>query len=205
MSQASEGSEQRKRAASSTDVKPVADVNESDAALQPPPLDAEEVNIDAEEDEKPAEPLATLVDEKDDSIIPLGRDQILASKKDAGRIYKVRAFFIDAEQKVRGWVFFKAFTPNQRDAFENSLVVGKGRKAKVSTKNIRAKMFVSCVCGAKGQRLFRDEDYAIVGQLPGPEVERVFQAMQEINSFSDEDIEELAGNSDAGRSGSGQQ
>lgn len=175
-----------------SDSRPIAIVDDT----QQPGADVEESppeNLEDEGEEKD-EKLASLADL---SVAPIGRDAIMATKKDAGRIYQVKAF--------GGLVYFKPFTPTERDAFEAKLVVGKGRKAKVSTINIRAKMFVSRVVDQKGRRLFRDEDYALVGGLPGPEVEKVFQAMQEVMSISDEDIEELAGNSSAGRSDSSAQ
>lgn len=132
-----------------------------------------------------------------DSGAGVTRDGILATKKDAGKIHEVEAF--------GGTIYFKEFVPASRDAFEASLVVGKGKTARVSTVNIRSKMFCRCVCDKDGKLLFSDADVGEVGQLPGPEVEKVYQAMQEVNSISDEDIEELAGNSGADLSDSGPQ
>lgn len=131
-----------------------------------------------------------------DVTVPLDKTGILAFRTQAGKIHPVKAF--------NGELFVKEWTSAERDAFEASLVVGKGKAQKVSTANIRAKMFVRAVVNAKGERLFGDEDAGAVGQLPAAEVDRVYTVIQKVNSFSDEDIEELAGNSDSGPSASGQ-
>jgi hypothetical protein len=156
--------------------------------------DEQQLDEDESDEEEEAKPLSQPADL---SIVPLGRDAMLSTKKDAKKIHQVPAF--------GGVVFFKEFTPSARDAFEASLVVGKGKKAKVSTKNIRAKMLAALVVDQKGRRIFKDIDVGEIGELPGPEVEKVYQAIQEVNKLSDEDIEELAGNSGADRSDSGPQ
>jgi hypothetical protein len=116
----------------------------------------------------------------------VGRDAILAFRHKAGSIHKVTAF--------GGVVYFKEWTSEERDNFESSLIVGRGKAQRVSTANIRAKMFVRSVCAADGKLIFSDEDAKEIGKLPAPEVEKVYAEIQKINSVSDEDVEELAGN-----------
>lgn len=121
----------------------------------------------------------------------VGRDGILAFRTKAGSVHKVPAF--------DGFVYFKEWTSEERDNFEGSLIVGRGKGQRVSTANIRAKMFVRSVCDANGKLIFTDEDAKEVGKLPAPEVEKVYAEIQKVNSVSDEDVEELAGNSNSDR------
>lgn len=127
---------------------------------------------------------------------PLDKTGILAFTAKAGKIHEVKAF--------GGVIKVKEWTATERDAFESSLVTGKGKTQRVSTANIRAKMFVRAVVDDAGARIFTDEDAFNVGQLPAAEVDKVYTVIQNVNSFSDDDIEELSGNSGADHSDSGQ-
>lgn len=121
----------------------------------------------------------------------VGKDAILAFKAQAGKVHQVEAF--------GGVVYFKEWTSSERDKFEGSLIIGRGKKSIVSTDNIRAKMFVRSVCNKDGTLIFADKDAEEIGTLPAAEVEKVYAAIQAVNSVSDEDVEELAGNSNSGR------
>lgn len=121
----------------------------------------------------------------------VSREGILAFRSKAGSVHKVTAF--------GGVVYFKEWTSEERDNFESSLIVGRGKAQRVSTANIRAKMFVRSVSDKDGKLIFSDEDAKEIGKLPAPEVEKVYAEIQKVNSVSDEDVEELAGNSSSGR------
>jgi hypothetical protein len=122
----------------------------------------------------------------------VGREGILAFRSKSGSIHKVDGAF-------GGVVYFKEWTSEERDNFEASLIVGRGKSQRVTTANIRAKMFVRSVCDKDGKLIFSDEDAKEVGKLPAPEVEKVYAEIQKVNSVSDEDVEELAGNSNSDR------
>lgn len=114
------------------------------------------------------------------------KDGILAYRQKAGAIHSVPAF--------GGLVYFKEWTSEERDKFEASLITGRGKAQRVTTSNIRAKMFCRSVCTKDGAQIFSDEDIPEVGKLPAGEVEKVYAEIQKYNSVSDEDVEELAGN-----------
>lgn len=114
------------------------------------------------------------------------KDGILAFRQKAGAIHSVSAF--------GGIVYFKEWTSEERDKFEASLITGRGKAQRVSTANIRAKMFCRSVVTKDGAQIFSDEDVAEIGKLPAAEVEKVYAEIQKYNSVSDEDVEELAGN-----------
>lgn len=119
------------------------------------------------------------------------REGILAYKSKAGVIHKVEAF--------GGVIYFKEWTSTERDKFEGGLIVGKGKAQRVSTENIRAKMFIRSVCDITGKLIFDDSDLNDIGSLPAAEVEKVYAEIQKVNSVSDEDVDELARNSSSDR------
>lgn len=123
----------------------------------------------------------------------LNRASMLAEKdKPRKRLY-VEAF--------GGIVCMQEMKSIERDAYEASLVIklrGKGGKEKreVTTHNIRAKLVCRMVIDENGARVFTDEDAALLGQLPAADMDRLWTAAQALSGVTEEDIEELAGNSD---------
>lgn len=117
-----------------------------------------------------------------------------------------------------GDVIVRGMTVRERDAFEASLQkpTGKakanGQRAPVQAtefdwSNFRAKLAVRCIVGEDGERIFEDGDAEQLGRKSALAVSRVFDVAQRLNGMSNQDIEELAGNSavtagDASSSGS---
>jgi hypothetical protein len=131
------------------------------------------------------------MENNDSNLNRATKESILAFRQKSGKIHEVQAF--------NGIVYFKEWTSGERDNFESSLVIGKGKSQRVSTNNIRAKMFVRSVCDKDGKLIFTDEEASDVGLLPAAEVDKVYAAIQKVNSVSDDDVEELAGNSNSDR------
>ena len=78
-----------------------------------------------------------------------------------------------------------------RDRFETSLM---GAKGGVNTVNIRAKLAAATIVDEKGELLFSEKDVTKLGNKSGAALDRVYNASQEINKFTDDDVEELAKN-----------
>jgi len=102
-----------------------------------------------------------------------------------------------------GAVFVKAMTGTERDAYEASCmqeVKGKGKGGKMEMKplydNIRARLCVRCMCNAQGARLFTDEQAVPLGRTSAKALDRVFTLAQKLNGVTEEDIDELAKNSE---------
>lgn len=87
----------------------------------------------------------------------------------------------------------------ERDAFEASCVTtvgeGKKKKTKADTTNIRAKVVARCAINAKGERLFSDAHVEALGKKSGAALNRVWEVAGRLSGMTDEDVEELAGNS----------
>lgn len=93
-----------------------------------------------------------------------------------------------------GVFIVQGLTALDRDSFEASLVLGKGKRQTINTINIRAKLVAMCVIDKDGRRLFSKEDASQLGQLPVKIIGPLYDAAQELSSVSDDDIEEMAGN-----------
>jgi hypothetical protein len=93
--------------------------------------------------------------------------------------------------ELDGDVIVQGLTAAQRDEFEGSLVVGKGRKRDVNMKNMRAKLVVLTVIGEDGQRLFTESDIAQLGAMRADILDRIFAVAKELSGLSDQDEEDL--------------
>ena len=90
-----------------------------------------------------------------------------------------------------GSVIISTISGTARDAFEQSLVDGKGN---YKPKNVRAKLLIASCVNEKGAPLFTKEDIVALGNKSGAALDRLFAAVQKLNAVTDEDVEELAKN-----------
>ncbi len=99
------------------------------------------------------------------------------------------------------WVRVRTMNASERDRFESSTVVRKGKSVTTNLENIRARLCILCLVDAEtGERLFQDEDTWPLGGKSAAALDRIFTAAQELNGLRDTDIEELAGESNGGQS-----
>jgi hypothetical protein len=93
-----------------------------------------------------------------------------------------------------GTVLVKTMTGVERDAFESSVVKGKGKNTTVNMANIRAKLVAASIVDQDGQRLFDDQDVQALGKKSAAALDRVFGVAQKLSKISQDDVEELAKN-----------
>lgn len=125
----------------------------------------------------------------------LGRDDILAAQDLEKELVTVEAW--------GGSVYVRALTGAERDAFEASLVnervVRRGRKSETTREtnlaNLRARLCALTMCDEEGNRLFSDADVWELGKKSASALNKVFEVAQRLSGLSDDDVEELAGNS----------
>jgi hypothetical protein len=79
----------------------------------------------------------------------------------------------------------------QRDAWEKSLIVGKGKRRDVNTENVRARLAVRCLVNEDGSRMFADGEAVLLGEWPAAALNRIFEAAQRLSGVSDEDVDEI--------------
>ena len=96
----------------------------------------------------------------------------------------------------------QGMTGTQRDAWEKSLIVGKGQRRDVNTENIRARLVVkSLFTDDWSARMFTDAEAAVVGTWRVDVLQRLFTVAQRLSGVSDADVDEL-GKSSAPTAGS---
>lgn len=93
-----------------------------------------------------------------------------------------------------GSVLIRGMTGIERDAFEESLLKGKGKNTKVNMQNIRAKLVAHSVVNGDGERMFSDADVRALGQKSAAALDRIFDVAQELSGITKADVEELAAN-----------
>lgn len=93
-------------------------------------------------------------------------------------------------------------TGSERDAYENEQVsfsmVGNKPTPRVDLKNARSKLVVRVLCNQAGQRVYKDDDIAKVGAMPGDLLDKLFDAARRINALEDQAVDIAMGNSESG-------
>lgn len=115
----------------------------------------------------------------------LGRDDILDYDDIKTHVVPV------PEWGAKAAVRLKVLSAAERDAFEASTVSTKGGKQKPNLANLRARLVARCMVDGNGNRVFQSGDVARLGNKSSAALDRLFAKCQEINGFSEKDIEEL--------------
>jgi hypothetical protein len=113
----------------------------------------------------------------------LGKDQIFGADDITTQVLPVPEW--GGEVMVRG------LTGHERDAWEQSMTVRKGRKVEMDTTDFRARLVVLCVVDEKGQRLFHDGDVHQLASKSGAALDRIYTVAAELSGISEKDVEDL--------------
>lgn len=90
-------------------------------------------------------------------------------------------------------LYVRGMTGRERDAYEESLVEGRGRKARLRLIGARARMVVMCTEDADGNRVFTDADAKILEQKSAAALERLWTRIRDLSGMTPEDEAELEG------------
>jgi hypothetical protein len=90
-----------------------------------------------------------------------------------------------------GHVWVRSLTGHERDAFENSIIEGRGKNRSVNLKNFRAKLVAAAAISSRGERLFDATQVEALGRKNAGALERVFEVAQELAGLRERDIEEM--------------
>lgn len=93
------------------------------------------------------------------------------------------------------WVW--GLTGAQRDAFESTMTVQRGKKTERNLANIRARMLVLTLHDADGARLFTDAETEAVGNLPATVLDPLFDVARRLSGMTPEDVDELGKGSES--------
>ena len=99
-----------------------------------------------------------------------------------------------------GSVRVRGLTGTERDAFEDSVLQGKGKNRDINLTNFRAKLVARSMVDEEGNRLFSDQEAGLLGKKSAAALQRVFDVAKRLSGMSDEDVEELTKNSESDQS-----
>ena len=116
----------------------------------------------------------------------LSRDDILSKK--GGKITEL------AVPEWGGTVLLRVMTSRERDSFESATLDKSGTARMV---NIRARLAALSICDTAGARLFNDAEIGLLGDLPAPAMDRIFDAAMRLNRITKDDVDELEKNSES--------
>lgn len=115
----------------------------------------------------------------------LGRDEILDYDDIKVEVVPV------PEWGAKAAVRLKVLSAAERDAFEASTVTTKGGRQKPNLANLRARLVARCMVDGDGKRVFESGDVVRLGNKSSAALDRLFAKCQELNGFTEKDIEEL--------------
>lgn len=102
----------------------------------------------------------------------------------------------------KGRVLVRGMTAAERDRYETGSLKGKGRNREVNLANLRARLVVLCTVDENRERLFQDADADKLGKKSALAVNRIFEIARKLSGMTEDDLEEMAGNSERVPSGS---
>lgn len=98
-----------------------------------------------------------------------------------------------------GNVLIRVMSGSERDSYEAEIVGTRaGKDRRLNLTNIRAKLVARCLVNDDGSPMFNAasvEDITALGAMDALGLDTIFKACQRINGLTDEDVDELAGNS----------
>jgi len=98
-----------------------------------------------------------------------------------------------------GTVLVWEIPARELDKFEESRLLQKRGKVKLNLTDTRARLCVLAIRDREGHRLFTDADISWLSRdAGGRALDRVYEVAQRLNGSKDEDLEDVAKNSDAG-------
>ena len=128
----------------------------------------------------------------------LGRDAIL--KAASLKTEEVRVPEWADPESGADTVLVRELRGRERDEWEASLAVQRGKQMVPDVANMRAKLVARSVVGEDGEPVFTQQDVAALGELSAAALDRVFEVASRLSGLNPDDLEEMAKNSGTGQS-----
>jgi len=93
-------------------------------------------------------------------------------------------------ERERTTVFVREMSARERDDYEASHLIGKGKKARTNFKDMRAKLAIATCCDADGNLIFTPHDVQWLSSKPVKVLDRICDAANKINGMRQEEDEE---------------
>ena len=95
-----------------------------------------------------------------------------------------------------GSVYVRAMTAFERERFEESLIQGKGKKARMRLVYARARLATIVCEDEDGNPLFGENDIAWLAKKSAKALDRIFDVAGRLSGLNEEDVEDLVKNSE---------
>jgi hypothetical protein len=96
-----------------------------------------------------------------------------------------------------GFVYVKGMTAGQRDQLEAAMLDKKAQPQPARLAEFRTRMFILCACHETGAPIFTAADIRAVQGKSVAGINRVLDVARRLSGMTDEDVEELVGNSES--------
>lgn len=90
-----------------------------------------------------------------------------------------------------GEVMVRGLTGRQRDAWEASMTVRRGKKLEQDMRDFRARLVVQCVVDETGELVFHGGDVDALSGKSGAALDRIYDTAARLSGISGDDVEEL--------------
>ena len=121
---------------------------------------------------------------------PLGTGHVLLSRDDILKVVDVKYEDVEVPEWA-GSVRVRGLTGRERDEFEASTAMLRGKQVVPFLENIRAKLVAWCVVDADGNQLFTQHDVHALGEKSGAAIDRIYDVASRLSGMSEEDIKEM--------------
>lgn len=116
---------------------------------------------------------------------------------------KVPVEFVATPELGEGRGFWvRGMSGTDRDSYQASIIIQRGKRSSVEMQNMTAKLVVRCLVTDEtgAARLFTDDDINIVGAWRGDVVARLHDKAKQLSGMDDDEVEQL-GNGSGTQSG----
>jgi len=120
----------------------------------------------------------------------LSRDEILKAELDSSGNVVLPTETVEVPE-WHGSVIVRGLSGTARDAFEQSLIIQRGRKQETNLANFRAKLVAQSVVDESGKTMFTEKDIDVLGSKSASALERVYAVAGRLSRLTNDDVEEL--------------
>jgi hypothetical protein len=92
-------------------------------------------------------------------------------------------------------VYVRSIIAQDLDSWQAETYVYKEGDVATNLANIRGRLLVRCLVDEAGQRIFADNEAALLGAKSTQVIDRLYKVAQRLNAVTSKDVEELAKNS----------
>lgn len=104
--------------------------------------------------------------------------------------------------ELGGSVWVKGMSASDRSKFEKDFQTSSGKSNKRKMAEVRERLLVACCCDENGTRMFTYDDVTELGKQSIQVVERIVNVAQRLCGMTNDDVEQMAKNSEATEGGS---